>query len=188
MVFSDLKILFEKQNRLFLVLVTLLIIGFTLSQFGLFGLGTFIFVFLLGICMVLITATLIFRMNLRELSQKQIILYLLIAIGITFLIIMRFYIGHMFFQVYFIFGIIAYVAITSIFSMYYCYQLGVSWDGKIQNKEINWLRWVIFLGCTLFSIIYMLSISRLGIFLQNRDVEVDFAFGVVALILRYYAT
>ena len=39
MVFSDLKKLVEKENRLFLILVILLIIGFTFAQFGLLGYG-----------------------------------------------------------------------------------------------------------------------------------------------------
>ena len=67
--------------------------------------------------------------------------------------------------------------------MYSCYQIGVSWDEKVYNKVWKGLRWVIFLGCTVFSIIFMLSITRLGIALQQDDIEIQFAFGVFALIL-----
>ena len=183
MVFSDLKKIIEKENRLFFILVVLLIIGFTLSQFGLLYYGRFIFVFLLGICMVLFIAAMIFRIDLKHLSHKQIILYFIIAVAITFLLLMRFYLGNIFFQGFFVLGIVSYVAITSAFSMYYCYKLGVEIDEKIHMKGLGWLRWLIFLGCTFISIIFMLSISRLGITLQESDVEVDFAFGVVALIL-----
>ena len=73
MVFSDLKKIIEKENRLFLILVLLLIIGFTFSQFGLLGYGTYFFVFLLGICIILFIAALIFRIDLKNLSLKQII-------------------------------------------------------------------------------------------------------------------
>ena len=183
MVFSDLKKIIEKENRLFLILVILLIIGFTFSQFGLLGYGTYIFIFLLGICMVLFIAALIFQIDLKHLSHKQIILYLIIAFAITFLLIIRIYLGQLLFQGFFIVGIVSYVAITSIFSMYYCYQLGVSWDEKIYKKGYKWLRWLIFLGSTIFSLIFMLLISRLGIALQEGDIEVDFAFGVVAIII-----
>jgi len=183
MVFTDLKKITEKENRLFLILVILLIIGFTFAQFGLLGYGTYIFVFLLGICMVLIIAALIFRIDLKHLSHKQIILYLIIAVAITFLLIMRFYLGNLFFQGFFIFGIVFYIAITATFLMYSCYNLGVSWDTKIYSKGRMWLRWIIFLGGTLAAILFMLSITRLGIALQQRDMEVQFAFGVVALIL-----
>lgn len=183
MVFSDLKKLIEEENRLFLILVILLIIGFTFSQFGLLAYGIYIFIFLLGICMVLIIAALIFRIDLKNLSHKQIILYLIIAIAITFLLLMRLYVGNVFFQGFFVFGIVAYVAITATFLMYSCYQIGVSWDEKIYNKGWMWLRWLIFLGGTLIAIIFMISISRLGIALQKRDTEIQFAFGVFALIL-----
>ena len=69
MVFTDLKKILEKENRLFLILVILLIIGFTFSQFGLLGYGTYIFIFLLGICIVLFIAALIFRIDLKQLSD-----------------------------------------------------------------------------------------------------------------------
>ena len=183
MVFTDLKKIIEKENRLFLILVILLIIGFTFSQFGLLGFGTYIFLFLLGICIVLFISALIFKIDLKHLSYKQIILYLILTGAITFLLIMRFFLGHLFFQGFFILGIVAYVAITATFLMYSCYQLGVSWDEKINNKGWMWLRWLVFLGGTLIAIIFMLSISRLGIALQNRDSEIQFAFGVFALIL-----
>ncbi|MFX1338001.1 MAG: hypothetical protein ACFFDK_05290 [Promethearchaeota archaeon] len=183
MVFTDLKKILDKENRLFLILVLLLVIGFTFAQFGLFGLGTYIFVFLLGICIVLIIATLIFQIDLKHLSHKQIILYLIIAIAITFLLIMRFYLGYLFFQGFFIFGIVLYVTITATFLMYSCYHLGVAWDDKIYNKGWMWLRWVVFLGGTLIAIFFMLSITRLGIALQHQDLEIQFAFGIFALIL-----
>ncbi len=96
---------------------------------------------------------------------------------------MRFYLGNIFFQGFFVLGIVLYVAITATFSMYYCYKLGVDWDEKIINKGLRGLRWLIFLGGTLIAIIFMLSISRLGIALQERDTEIEFAFGVFALIL-----
>lgn len=183
MVFSNLKKIIEKENRLFFILIILLIIGFTFAQFGLLGYGRYIFTFLLGICIVLIIATLIFRIDLKHLSHKQVILYLIIAIAITFLLIMRFYLGNIFFQGFFILGIVSYVAITATFLMYSCYQLGVSWDEKFYKKGWMWLRWLIFLGGTLIAIIFMLSITRLGMALQQRDVEIQFAFGVFALIL-----
>ncbi len=178
MVFSDLKKIIDKENRLFLILVILLIIGFTLAQFGLLGYGTYIFVVLLGICMVLFIAALIFRIDLKHLSHKQIILYLIIGAAITFLLIVRLYIGTILFQGFFIFGIVFYVAITATFLMYSCYQIGISWE-----PEGRWLKWLVFLGGTIFAIIIMLSITRLGIALQHRDVEIQFAFGVFALIL-----
>ena len=178
MVFTDLKKIIEKENRLFLILVIILIIGFTLAQFGLLNYGTYIFVILLGICMVLFIAALIFRIDLKHLSHKQIILYLIIGAAITFLLIVRIYIGTILFQGFFIFGIVFYVAITATFLMYSCYQMGVSWE-----PEGKWLGWLVFLGGTIFAIIFMLSITRLGITLQQRDVEIQFAFGVFALIL-----
>ena len=156
MVFSDLKKLIEKENRLFLILVILLIIGFTFSQFGLLAYGIYIFIFLLGICMVLIIAALIFRIDLKNLSHNQIILYLIIAIAITFLLLMRLYVGNVFFQGFFVFGIVAYVAITATFLMYSCYQIGVSWDEKIYNTGWMWISWLIILGATLIDIIFMI--------------------------------
>jgi len=177
---SDLKKLSEKENRLFLILIIWLIVGFTFYHFNLPNLGRGLFVPLLGICIVFFIAALIFRVDLKHLSYKQIIIYIIIAVIITIVLILRFYIGTLFFQGFFIVGIVSYVAITAIFLIYYCYRLGVEWDEKDHNKST---RWIVFLGGTLIAIVFMISISRLGFALQANNPEIGIALGVFAIIL-----
>ncbi len=174
---SNLKKLFDKENRLFLILVIWLIIGYTLYHFSLPNIGRGLFIPLLGTCIVLFIAALIFRIDLKHLSLKQIILYIIIAVLVTFLIFLRL-MGGFLFQIFFILGVVSYVVIIAVFLMHSSYQYGVEWDEKDHK---NSTRWIIFLGGTFIAIVLMLSISRLGIALQNT--EIIFAFEVIAIIL-----
>ncbi len=86
--------------------------------------------------------------------------------------------GGFLFMAFFLLGVVSYVVIIAVFLMHSSYQYGVKWNEK---NHKNSTRWIIFLGGTFIAIVLMLSISGLGIVLQNTEIE--FALGVIAIIL-----
>ena len=156
--FSDLKLLKEKEYRLYLILVIWLLIGFTFLQFDVLVIvGIIIFIPLLVVSFILlINAVLPFK-QLRDMSMKRIVitiilfvLVFLLLINIVFPIIVNL----------FYLGIISYILITSVFTMYYFYELGKKIDDylyKLPSKLRHFERWCIFLGGTIFAIILLIG-------------------------------
>lgn len=156
--FSDLKLLKEKEYRIYLILIIWLLIGFTFLQFDVLVIvGIIIFIPLLVVSFIfLINAVLPFK-QLRDMSMRRIIitivvfvLVFLLLINIVFPIIINL----------FYLGIISYILITTVFTMYYFYELGKKVDDylyKLPSKLRHIERWAVFLGGTIFSIILLLS-------------------------------
>lgn len=156
--FSDLKLLKEKEYRLYLVLVIWLLIGFTFLQFDVLVIvGIIIFIPLLVVSFIfLINAVLPFK-QIRDMSFKRIVitivvfaLVFLLLINIVFPIIVNL----------FYLGIISYILITAVFTIYYFYELGKKIDDylyKLPSKLRHFERWCVFLGGTIFSIILLIS-------------------------------
>jgi len=185
MVFAELKKLFtEKEYRLFMVLVLWLLIGFTIFQFKdviPIWVGYVIFLPLLVICAILFIISLIFRAELKELTLKKTVIYCLIALVI---IIIFFYIAALLFIFIFLIALISYVLITATFYMYSCYDFSVDLDEKVKNIEGSGgkiLRWVIFLGLTVVSIIFMLIIINIGASMGRTAGEIQFSFDRMAV-------
>ena len=185
MVFAELKKLFtEKEYRLFMVLVLWLLIGFTIFQFKdliPIWVGYVIFVPLLVICAILFIISLIFRADLKELTLKKTVIYCLIAFVI---IIVFFYIAALLFIFIFLIALISYVLITATFYMYSCYDFSVDLDEKVKNIEGSGgkvLRWVIFLGFALISIVFMIIIIIIAASWGRTSGEVQFSFDRMAV-------
>lgn len=185
MVFAELKkLFFDKQYRLFMVLVLWLLIGFSIFQFKdiiPMWVGYVIFLPLLVICAILFIISLIFRADLKELTFKRIVIYCLIAFVIIIIFI---YIAAVLFLFIFVIALISYVLITATFYMYSCYDFSVDLDEKVKNIEGSGgkiLRWVIFLGLSLISIIFMIIIINLGVLFSKTAGDVQFSFDRMAV-------
>ena len=156
--FSDLKLLKEREYRLYLILIIWMLIGFTFLQFDVLVIvGIIIFIPLLVVSFIfIINAVLPFK-QLRDMSFKRIVitivvflLVFLLLINIVFPIIVNL----------FYLGIISYILITAVFTIYYFYELGKKIDDylyKLPSKLRHFERWCVFLGGTIFSIILLIS-------------------------------
>ena len=156
--FSDLKLLKEKEYRIYLVLIIWLLIGFTFLQFdALVIVGIIIFIPLLVISFIfLINAVLPFK-QLRDMSLKRIIITIIVFVLVFLLLINIVFpiIVNLFYL-----GIISYILITAVFTTYYFYELGKRIDDylyKLPSKFRHFERWCVFLGGTIFSIILLIG-------------------------------
>ena len=91
--FSELKLLFNKEYRVYLILIIWLLIGFTIYQFQgeiFMIIGTIIFLPLMAITLIFLLVALFFKKRIHEMSFKRLIIHILIALPFMVLI---FYIG-----------------------------------------------------------------------------------------------
>jgi len=161
--FKDLVELKKRENRLILILVIWLLVGFTAVQFRTTRtLGIVIFLPLLGVLIILLLISVIFKKDLKELTFKSILKYCLLAIPL-FLI----FTALIFFAVLIliVISILSYIFITSLFTLHSCYKWGVDLDEKLYKmpKLLNFLlRIISFVGGLILSIIIMLLIANIG--------------------------
>jgi hypothetical protein len=176
--FKDLVELKERENRLILILVIWLLVGFTAIQFRTARfLSIIIFIPLLGFLSILLLSHLIFKKKLKELTFKSILKYSIIIIPlfvVFFLVVV--------FSVVILIGIsiISYIIITSFFTLHNCYKWGVDLDEKLYKmpKLLNFLlRIIAFIGGLALSIIIMLLIANIafksGIFPEDVITELE---------------
>ena len=161
--FKDLVELKKRENRLILILVIWLLVGFTAVQFRTTRtLGIVIFLPLLGVLIILLLVSVILKKDLKDLTFKSILKYCLLAIPL-FLV---FYVIALFAVIILIgISIISYIFITSLFTLHNCYKWGVDLDEKLYKmpKLLNFLlRIIAFVGGLLLSIIIMLLIANIG--------------------------
>ncbi|MHA1294812.1 MAG: zinc-ribbon domain-containing protein [Promethearchaeota archaeon] len=181
---KDLKILKEKELRLFLILTIWLLFAFTFFQFREFfpeWLPYIIYLPLLGLCLSLIFAAFLFKKNLKELGPKQILIYF--AITVPIILIFAFIA-----LILFVFAILTYVFITSIFTCYNCYKKGVKFDDNWYTKPfpINAaVRWTVFIGGTVLAILFIaiVAIVGAGFALFSEDVKSMLGFVPIAMFL-----
>jgi hypothetical protein len=158
MAFKDLKLLKEEEYRLYLILVIWLIIGFTFFQFEvLYIAGIVVFVPLMALSFILFLISILsYKKKLRDMTRKR----LIITIIILAVLILLFF--NFFFALFIIFlylAIISYILITSIFTMYYFYVIGVKIDDylyKLPASLRKFERWAFFIGGILISVISLI--------------------------------
>ena len=161
--FKDLVELKNRENRLILILVIWLLVGFTAIQFRATQiLGIVIFVPLLGFLFILLLGHLIFKKDLKELTFKSILKYCILAIPLflVFSLIVLYAVA-----ILIIISMISYIFITSLFTLHNCYKLGVDLDEKLYKmpKLLNFfLRIIEFIGGLVLSIIITLLIANIG--------------------------
>ena len=187
MVIEDLKALFfKKENILILFLTLWLILGFTLYSFIQYvpeDLALFIFRPLLGFCFAFFVLSLGTRRDLRELNWKWLLLGVSLGVAIAFLFtgIWRFILGFLY-----RIGIISYIFITAIFYMYACDKYAFKADEKVYDLEEpknHILRWTIFIGGTLLSLLLTRLISIIGVRWARESPEIVNGLGLVAIII-----
>jgi hypothetical protein len=174
MALSDLKKLFYKENRIFLILIIWMLIGYTFLQFnyqiqilGLILNGIVIFFPLLVICIVLFLISFFLGGDIKNLNSKTVLkgVVFLVIVVIIFLFLgqeILFLIG----VITFIVSFIAYIFITSIFTMYYCFHYGFSLDEafyKLPAPIAFVWRWFIFICGIVFSIALILFIGAISV-------------------------
>ncbi|MHA1491238.1 MAG: hypothetical protein ACTSRI_16510 [Promethearchaeota archaeon] len=178
--FKDLKKLGEKENRLFLILIIWLLIGFTLFQFSTVQIyGLIVFLPLLGVCLVLSFAAFILRKNLKELPFKNIFIYCLIALPLMIIFI---YIS----LILFIIAIFSYIFITSAFSIYNCYIFGIKIDEKIYQwpRIISFfVRWGEFIGGILIAVVILVWVYTIGLIYGFTINPIGVAFASISIVI-----
>jgi len=88
----------------------------------------------------------------------------------------------------FFMALISYVFITASFYMYSCYDYSVDLDEKVRNIEGtggNILRWGIFLGLSLISLIFMFIIVNIGVVWVRTSSDVPFSFDQMAIAFMF---
>ena len=171
---KDLGKLFEKENRLFLVLVIWLIVGYTAIAFNfevlIFGFvlnGLIIFMPLLIICIILFLIAFFLQGDLKELKWSSLLrggVFLFVVAGLMYLF------GA---QLLFLIGVvsvfvsfISYIFITSTFSMYYCFKYGMRLDdafAKLPRPIAFFWRWFVFIAGTLIALLIIYVIGAISI-------------------------
>ena len=154
---KDLKILFEKKNIIFLILVAWLIVGFTTLYFNLYVANTLlryiIFYPLLIVCLVLFLYSFFLRGDVTKLHWKNllkaagmfailVVIYIIIAIFLVVEMI------QLFLSLMFVVSIFSLIFITALFAMQFCFEYGVKFDDQIYKTHptINVpVRWGLFL-------------------------------------------
>jgi hypothetical protein len=142
--FKDLNKLGKKENKIFLILVIWLLIAFTLFSFNIPGIfeipfiiGLIVFVPLVGLSLLLSLIKIFSEKDIKDLSFGKYALYCFIG----FLIVLIF---NNFVLLLMILGILSYIFLTALFTLWSCYENGSNWDEKIYKwpSPINHLaRW-----------------------------------------------
>ena len=171
---KDLGKLLEKENRLFLVLVIWLIVGYAAIEFNfeviIFGFvlnGLIIFMPLLIICIVLFLIAFFLQGDLKELKWSSLVrggvfLFVVSALMYLFGAELLFLIGVVSVFVSFI----SYIFITSTFSMYYCFKYGMHLDdafAKLPRPIAFFWRWFVFLAGTIIALLIIYFIGAVSI-------------------------
>ena len=171
---KDLGKLLEKENRLFLVLVIWLIVGYAAIEFNfeviIFGFvlnGLIIFMPLLIICIVLFLIAFFLQGDLKELKWSSLVrggvfLFVVSALMYLFGAELLFLIGVVSVFVSFI----SYIFITSTFSMYYCFKYGMHLDdafAKLPRPIAFFWRWFVFLAGTIIALLMIYFIGAVSI-------------------------
>ena len=183
--FSDLKLLKEREYRLYLILIIWMLIGFTFLQFDVLVIvGIIIFIPLLVVSFIfIINAVLPFK-QLRDMSFKRIVITIIVFVLVFLLLINIVFpiIVNLFYL-----GIISYILITAVFTIYYFYELGKKIDDylyKLPSKLRHFERWCVFLGGTIFSIILLISATVISEVATGGTQEaIGFNTAVVATII-----
>lgn len=155
---KDLKLLKEKENRLYLILILWLLIGFTMFQFEvLYVVGYIVFIPLIIISFILFLTALLSLKKFSEMSKKRIIISIIIFILLSLLFFNLFYTLLLYL---FLLAIISFIIITSVFTMYYFYILGIRIDDFLYNLPSSvkkFERWLFFIGGIIFSILLIIG-------------------------------
>ncbi len=161
--FKDLVELKKRENRLILILVIWLLVGFTAVQFRTTRtLGIVIFLPLLGILIILLLASVIFKKDLKQMTFKSILKYCLLAIPLFLIFTVLVFFAVL---ILIVISILSYIFVTSLFTLHNCYKWGVDLDEKLYKlpKLLNFLlRIITFVGGLILSIIIMLLIANIG--------------------------
>lgn len=191
MVIEDLKRLFlSKENRIVLILMFWLIAGFTYFSFIPYlpeVLGYLFFPPLLGFCFVFFIVSLVTRKDIRELNWKQLLLCVIIGVAIVILFINLNIWGRMI-AFFYRFGVILYIFITSIFYMYACYKYAFKADEKaydLDEPKNHILRWSMFIGGTLLSIVIIRIVAIVGINWARRNPEIVDGIAWVGILVMF---
>ena len=183
--FRNLLLLREKEYRIYLILIVWLLVGFTIIQFEvLYIFGLVIFLFLMVISAILLLISILSFKSLKDMSRKRIIISFIIFILVILIFFQFFvYLGIILFYL----AIISYILITSIFTMYYFYILGVKIDDylyKLPSSLKNFERWCFFLGGTILSVILLIGASIISEYITGGTREnVGFNTTAVAIVI-----
>ena len=165
---KHLSVLKEKKNRIFLVIVIWFIIVFSVTSFNpITQINLVLYIPLIIVCLILFTISFVFRKDLtEELNAKMFFKYALVSL--IFIVIFSAF-ALVLAILIMVASILSYIFITSMFTMYGCYNKGVELDEKLYKKPfpINWILRSIVLGGGLLASIFLMLITMLLLFLSH---------------------
>lgn len=187
--FKDLLLLKERDNRLYLILILWLLVGFTLIQFEILYIAAlFVFFPLLIISFLLFLVSLFsYKKKLTEMSRKRIIISIIIILLLGLVVIQIFvYFAILMFYL----ALISYIFITAIFTMHYFYNLGVRVDSylyKLPTPLKNFERWCFFIGGILISIITLILATVISLSVTGGTAETAGIAVVIIVIIIFFS-
>ncbi|TFG02030.1 MAG: hypothetical protein EU539_13460, partial [Promethearchaeota archaeon] len=164
--FSGISTLRKRKNRIYLLIVSWLLIGIFISAFRP-QLAMFILNPLIGFCVALFIISLFTDMKEITLPIALVILVISVILAINLFIFREIV------EFLFNLAIISYILITALFTLYGCYEGGKAVDKYLYNRSSplnHILRWIEFLG---------------GVFLSINIITFAFFFTGGRLILMY---
>ncbi len=180
MPFRDLLELKNKENRIYLLLVIWLLIGYGLMQF-LPLIGVFVMLPLLSFMFFLYIIVLIWKTDLKKYSLKKILLIFIVSLPLILLL-------SFVFVVLFIYAILVYIFFTSWLILYGCYVTGLKIDRKLYKLPLQSVtRSSIYLGGFILSVIFLLGFSVfviiLSIYRHGIPILIDIVFIIVSIVI-----
>lgn len=182
--FKDLKILLDKDKRVYLILAIWLIIGYTIFQFiPSLILGMYIFLPLLFTCLVYFIFSIILKDKIQEYSWKIFLISIIIAI-LLWIFFPATPIGLLIIVYLAIIGVNLFFFITTIFTSRDWYKRTIKWDEKIADwpKPVNTLvRISLFLGGAIIATVLIFIFSSLA--LNVKDTSYTYQLVITSILL-----
>jgi hypothetical protein len=182
--FKDLKVLLDKEKRVYLILAIWIIIGYTVFQFSpSYILGMIVFLPLLFTCLVYFIISLILKDKIQEYAWKVLLISIVIAIPLfIFLPVTQF--GLLVIVFIALLGANLFFLITTIFISRDWYERTIKWDEKIEGwpKPANKLvRISLFLGGAIIATLLLIFFSSLA--LNVKDTSYTYQLVITSILL-----
>lgn len=144
---EHLKVLKEKEYRIFLLLIIWFLIVFTIASFNpILEINIVLYIPLIAVCLILIIISVVGRKDIKnELTFKMFLKYAIIS---AIFIAIFFSLALVLLLLIVILSILTYIFITSLFTMHGVYNKGISFDEKLYKWPFpfNWIARTLVLG------------------------------------------
>lgn len=169
---KDLKVLLEKDKRVYLIMAIWIIIGYTIFQFSYSTLwGMIVFIPLLFTCFFYFIVSIILKEKIQKYDWKVFFISLVIGIILFFCVFWIEIIYLMFFYISLI-GINLFLFLAVIFTSRDWYNRTVQWDEKIANltsRLSTLIRFSLFFGGAIVATLIIILFSTLALNIKGTS-------------------